>query len=96
MRVRRHCNLAAMDSEARGNVLEEKRTEYCIHGHFKRSESDARGLWGAWWLPTRVLVKQLGRQVVEEEVAAFEAALAEEREADFAAADAPSGDEDAV
>ena len=96
LRVHRHCNLAAMDAEAKGNALEKKVTEYCVHGHFKRSEADARGLWGAWWLPTRVLVKQLGRQMVEEVVKAFEAALADEREADFAAADAPSGDEDTV
>ena len=85
-----------MDGEARGNALEQKRTEYCIHGHFTRAEHDSRGLWGAWWAPTRVLVQQLGRGVVEEEVAAFEAALADEREAEFAAAEAPSGDEDTV
>ena len=96
LRVHRHCNLAAMDAEAKGNALEKKLTEYCVHGHFKRSEGDARGLWGAWWLPTRVLLQQLGRRVVEEEVGAFEAALAEEREADFAAAEAASGDEDDV
>ena len=43
-----------MDAEAKGNALEKKLTEYCVHGHYKRSEGDARGLWGAWWLPTRV------------------------------------------
>ena len=91
--VHRHCNLAAMDAEAKGNALEKKVTEYCVHGHYKRSESDARGLWGAWWLPTRVLVQQLGRGVVEEEVGAFETALAEERAADFAAAEAASDGE---
>ena len=95
-RVHRHCNLATMDSVARGNALEQKRTEYCIHGHFTRAEHDSRGLWGAWWAPTRVLVQQLGRELVEEKVKAFEAALAAEREGDFAAAEAASDGEDSV
>ena len=93
LRVCRHCNVATMDDEARGNGLTEKVTEYCIHGHFKRSEGDARGLWGAWWLPTRVLVKQLGREVVEEAIKAFQAALVDDLNAVLQAAEADS-DED--
>ena len=90
LRARRHCNLATMDPVARGNALDEKLKEYCIHGHYKRSESDVRGKWGAWWVPLRVLVRQLGSERVREAITAFEAELAEQRDADLAAAGAES------
>ena len=50
--------------------------EYCVHGHFFRSEADENGRYGAWWVPLRRLVRQLGKEEVKEKVAEFKAELA--------------------
>ena len=50
--------------------------EYCVHGHFYRSEDDEKGRYGAWWVPLRRLVRQLGKEEMEERVAEFKAELA--------------------
>ena len=49
--------------------------EYCVHGHFYRSEDDEKGRYGAWWVPLRRLVRQLGKEEMEERVAEFKAEL---------------------
>ena len=50
-------------------------TEYCTHGHFYRSPTDQKGVWGAWWIPVRKLVRRVGRAQVEAKIAEFEADL---------------------
>ena len=40
-----------MGPVGRGNVLESPCLEYCIHGHFLRTETDRNGTHGACWVP---------------------------------------------
>ena len=44
-----------MGPVGRGNSLEDKVLEYCIHGLFKRTETDVNGTHGACWVPLRQL-----------------------------------------
>ena len=44
-----------MGPVGRGNSLEEKETEYCIHGWFHLTEDDKNGRYGACWVPLRQL-----------------------------------------
>ena len=43
-----------------------------IHGYFYWRESDTNGTFGAWWVPLRRIVKQLGKEYVEEKLQEFE------------------------
>ena len=40
-----------MGPVGRGNTLEAPSVEYCIHGHFMRTEGDKNGTHGACWVP---------------------------------------------
>ena len=40
-----------MGPVGRGNALESPQLEYCIHGHFQRTEADRNGTHGACWVP---------------------------------------------
>ena len=42
----RFANINTMGPVGRGNAL-----EYCIHGHFQRTEGDKNGTHGACWVP---------------------------------------------
>ena len=42
--------------------------EYIVHGEFAYKESDVNGTFGAWWVPLRRMVKELGKEVVEKEL----------------------------
>ena len=48
--------------------------EYIVHGYFHGygTSTDTNSTHGAWWVPLRKLVKQLGRRYVEEKLQAFE------------------------
>ena len=39
-----------MGPVGRGNALESPQLEYCIHGHFQRTEADRNGTHGACWV----------------------------------------------
>ncbi len=43
--------------------------EFCTHGHFYRSPTDQKGVYGAWWIPLRKLVRRVGRDQVEARIA---------------------------
>ena len=60
--------------------------EYCVHGEWLMSETDENGRWGAWWVPLRKMVKDCGKEAVEEKLDAFEADVAEEKATAMAAA----------
>ena len=69
--------------------------EYTVHGKFKRGNEDANGLHGAWWVPLRRLVKQIGTPVLQPLLEDFETKLAEARAAAvLAAADASDEDDE--
>ena len=77
--ARRYANVYEMDETARGNELQHKVLEYCIHGHAIRAEDDVKGLDGAWWVPLRKLVGDIGQEATEEALEAFEATLIKDR-----------------
>ena len=98
----RYADLSAsgMGEIARGNKLAyppESAIEYAVHGKFKRARGneDANGLHGAWWVPLRRLVKQIGTPVLQPLLEDFETKLAEARAAAvLAAADASDEDDE--
>lgn len=78
-----------MDEVERANILPTPRSahiEYLIHGKFKRSDTDLKGVFGAWYVPLEELKESLGATHVQEKVEAFETALREVRVAAFATA----------
>ena len=42
--------------------------EYIVHSEFAYKESDINGTFGAWWVPLRKMVKELGKEVVEQKL----------------------------
>ena len=42
--------------------------EYIVHGEFAYKKSDINGTFGAWWVPLRKMVKELGKEVVEQKL----------------------------
>ena len=42
--------------------------EYIVHGEFAYKKSDINSTFGAWWVPLRKMVKELGKEVVEEKL----------------------------
>ena len=79
-----------MDEESRGNVLAQPRSsalEFAVHGKWRRSESDANGLYGCWFVDVPELVQTFGARVVREKLAAYAAAQAAAREEAVAAAE---------
>ena len=42
--------------------------EYIVHGEFAYKESDINGTFGAWWVPLRKMVKELGKEEVEQKL----------------------------
>ena len=62
-----------MGDEQRGNKLpaSELHSEYVVHGLFKRSPTDQNGKIGAYWVPLRKLLKDVGREAVQTDVDIF-------------------------
>ena len=42
--------------------------EYIVHGYFYWRETDTNGTHGAWWVPLRTMVNQLGQEYVEQKL----------------------------
>lgn len=61
-----------MGPEDRSQPLQGAVIEYIIHGYFYWRDTDTNGTYGAWWVPLRRLVKQLGQEYVEEKLQEFE------------------------
>ena len=72
-----------MGEEARGNALphaRERHLEYAVNGRWRRSETDANGVYGTWYVGVPELVDTFGAAAVNEKLAAFAAAQAAARE----------------
>ena len=72
-----------MGEEARGNALphtRERALEYAINGRWRRSETDANGVYGTWYVGVPELVDTFGAAAVNAKLAAFAAAQAAARE----------------
>jgi len=63
------------DVERSGNPLEHDlstTTEYLVHGHFLRSQTNRNGVWGAWHVDLYMLIRDLGKTKTEELLELFE------------------------
>ena len=79
-----------MDPVARGNVLTHPRSralEYAIHGKWRRTEDDVKGVDGCWYIGVPELVQTFGAAAVRAKLAEFAAAQAAAREDAIAAAE---------
>ena len=75
--VRRYISPAALDNEViAGNRLPHdpsEHLEYLVHGKFARSEDDANGVFGAWWVDLETLFAQcLDDEDLENSIKEFE------------------------
>ena len=68
--------------EARGNKLPHARSrflEYAVHGKWRRSENDANGVHGTWFIGVPQLVATFGAEAVEAKLSAYATAQAAAR-----------------
>ena len=67
--MHRLVDLSIMEREDRQQPLTDGALmEYIVHGEFAYKESDINGTFGAWWVPLRKMVKELGKEVVEQKL----------------------------
>ena len=67
--ARRLVDISEMRAEDRRQPLEDGAImEFLVHGEFAYKDSDINGTYGAWWVPLRRMVKELGKEVVEREL----------------------------
>ena len=81
-----------MGPVARRNTLKYARSdslEYAVLGKWRRTEDDANGEWGSWFITVPELVLTFGKQAVTAKLAEYEGALAAARERAVADAEEP-------
>ena len=62
-----------MRGEERSQPLEDGTIlEYIVHGKFAFKESDINDNCGVWWMSLRRMVKEVGKEVVEEKLEEFD------------------------
>ena len=67
--ARRLVDISEMRAEDRRQPLEDGSIlEFLVHGEFAYKDSDVNSTYGAWWVPLRRMVKELGKEVVEKEL----------------------------
>ena len=67
--ARRLVDISDMRAEDRSQPLRHGAIlEYLVHGEFAYKESDVNGTFGAWWVPLRKMIKELGKELVEQEL----------------------------
>ena len=67
--ARRLVDISEMRAEDRRQPLENGAImEFLAHGEFAYKDSDVNSTYGAWWVPLRRMVKELGKEVVEREL----------------------------
>ena len=67
--ARRLVDISEMRAEERRQPLEDGSIlEFLVHGEFAYKDSDINSTYGAWWVPLRRMVKELGKEVVEREL----------------------------
>ena len=67
--ARRLVDISEMRAEDRRQPLEAGSIlEFLVHGEFAYKDSDVNGTFGAWWVPLRRMVKELGKEVVEQKL----------------------------
>ena len=68
--------------------------EYLVHGEFAYKESDVNGTYGAWWVPLRRMITELGKEKVEEELKLMDSEAVHLRVQAFENAVGDSSDDD--
>ncbi len=53
--------------------------EYLVHGKYKRTEDDNKGVYGAWYVPLKELILTFGAEQMESKLEEWETSLAEAR-----------------
>ena len=67
--MHRLVDLSIMEREDKQQPLTDSALmEYIVHGEFAYKESDVNSTFGAWWVPLRKMVKELGKEVVEQKL----------------------------
>ena len=67
--MHRLVDLSIMESQDKQQPLTDGTLmEYIVHGEFAYKESDVNSTFGAWWVPLRKMVKELGKEVVEQKL----------------------------
>ena len=67
--ARRLVDISEMRAEDRRQPLDNGAImEFLVHGEFAYKESDINSTFGAWWVPLRRMIKELGKEVVEKEL----------------------------
>ena len=67
--ARRLVDISEMRAEERRQPLEDGSIlEFLVHGEFAYKDSEINSTFGAWWVPLRRMVKELGKEVVEKEL----------------------------
>ena len=67
--ARRLVDISEMrDEDRRQPLTDGSIMEYLVHGEFAYKESDINSTFGAWWVPLRRMIKELGKEVVEKEL----------------------------
>ena len=71
--ARRLVDISEMRGEERSQPLEDGTIlEYIVHGKFAFKETDINDTCGAWWMPLRRMVLEVGKEVVEEKLEDFD------------------------
>ena len=61
-----------MRREERSQPLPGSIMEYIVHGEFAWQEEDQNGTFGAWWVPLRDMVQEVGKEEVEKKLDEFD------------------------
>lgn len=78
-----------MDEVDRGNILQQARSnslEYAVHGQWRRTDEDRKGVHGCWYVGVDELVEAFGADAVNAKLVEYEAAQVAARESAVTAA----------
>ena len=72
-RAGRRADISEMRTEDRSQPLPGSIIEYIVHGEFAWQEDDTNSTYGAWWVPLRSMVEEVGKEEVEQKLDEFDA-----------------------
>ena len=72
-RAGRRADISEMRTEDRSQPLPGSIIEYIVHGEFAWQDDDTNSTYGAWWVPLRSMVEEVGKEEVEQKLDEFDA-----------------------
>ena len=69
----RRADISEMRTEERSQPLPGSIIEYIVHGEFAWQDDDTNSTYGAWWVPLRSMVEEVGKEEVEQKLDEFDA-----------------------